>query len=119
MVSLLVSLFLHNGRKFYVPELSNLSIFIAGTGIKPTEDSSVDLVYHYYLQYKASEDPGDAAIDADPTGQSRNLGKEIDLIIGYEEIRDVELALALGYFIPVRRLLGVRQGLLWKTGNSV
>lgn len=77
-----------------------MSIFTAGIGIKPTEDSSVDLVYHYYLQHKASEDLRNVAIDADPTGRSRSLGSEIDLIIGYEEFEDIELALALGYFIP-------------------
>jgi alginate production protein len=82
------------------PELSNLSIFTAGTGINLTEESSIDLVYHYYLQHKASDSLRDAGIDADPDGQSKRLGSEIDLIIGYEGTKGLELALKLGYFIP-------------------
>lgn len=82
------------------PELSNLSIFTAGTGINMTEESSIDLVYHYYLQQKASDSLRDAGIDADPDGQSKRLGSEIDLVIGYEGTNGLELALKLGYFIP-------------------
>ncbi|MGH7792080.1 MAG: alginate export family protein [Thermodesulfobacteriota bacterium] len=82
------------------PELSNLSIFTAGTGINLTEESSIDLVYHYYLQHKASDSLRDVGIDADPDGQSKRLGSEIDLILGYEGTNGLELALKLGYFIP-------------------
>jgi hypothetical protein len=32
------------------PELSNLLIFTGGIGIRPTRRSSIDLVYHHYLQ---------------------------------------------------------------------
>lgn len=82
------------------PELSNLSILTTGIGIRPTEESSVDLVYHYYLQNEASESLRNVEINAEPTGLSKGLGSEIDLILGYEEIEDVDLALALGYLIP-------------------
>ena len=57
-------------------------------------------VYHYYLQRKAADEFRDTSIDADPTGRSKRLETEIDLIIGYEELRNVEMKLALGYFIP-------------------
>jgi alginate production protein len=86
--------------ELFDPELSNLQIFTAGIGIQPTRKSSIDLVYHYYLQHKASDEIRDTSIDADPTGRSKKLGSEIDLIIGYEEIRQLEMKLALGYFIP-------------------
>jgi alginate production protein len=86
--------------ELFDPELSNLQIFTAGIGIRPTRRSSIDLVYHYYLQHKASDEIRDTSIDADPTGLSKKLGSEIDLIIGYEEIRNLEVKLALGYFIP-------------------
>lgn len=82
------------------PELSNLSIFTGGIGIRPTRKSSIDLVYHYYLQDKASKTIRDAKINAKPTGLSKRLGSEIDLIAGYREIRNVDLKLVLGYFIP-------------------
>ena len=86
--------------ELFDPELSNLQIFTAGIGVRPTRRSSIDLVYHYYLQHKASDEIRDTSIDADPTGRSKKLGTEIDLIFGYEEIRNLELKLALGYFIP-------------------
>jgi alginate production protein len=88
--------------ELFDPELSNLMIFTGGVGIRPTRNSSIDLVYHYYRQHKASKEIRDAEIDADPTGLSKKLGSEIDLIIGYEDIRNVEVKLALGYFIPGR-----------------
>ncbi|MCI0453363.1 MAG: alginate export family protein [Candidatus Dadabacteria bacterium] len=94
--------FLYYGELFD-PELSNLSIFTAGAGIKLTEESSIDLVYHYYLQDKASDSLRDVGIDAEPDGRSKRLGSEIDLVLGYatEEIKNnIELALVLGYFIP-------------------
>jgi hypothetical protein len=57
---------------------------------------------------RGQENPGfrirDTSIDADPTGRSKRLGTEIDLIIGYEEFRNVEMKLALGYFIPGKAL---------------
>lgn len=86
--------------ELFDPELSNLSIFTGGFGIRPTRRSSIDLVYHYYLQHKASETIREAEIDEEPTGPSKRLGSEIDLIVGYREIRNVDLALTLGYFIP-------------------
>lgn len=82
------------------PELSNLSIFTGGVGVKPTRDSSVDIVYHYYRQHRASEEIRDSALDADPDGVDKSLGSEIDLVIGYEEIENVQMELVLGYFIP-------------------
>jgi len=92
--------------ELFDPELSNLSVFTVGAGINLTEESSIDLVYHYYLQHKASDNLRDAGIDADPDGQSKRLGSEIDLIMGYEGIENgLELALKLGYFIPGKAFL--------------
>ena len=89
--------------ELFDPELSNLSIFTAGAGINPTEESSIDLVYHYYLQDKASVILRNVGIDAVPNGENKSLGSEIDLILGYvyEGIENnFELVLSLGYFIP-------------------
>lgn len=93
--------FLAYGEAFD-PELSNMSIFTAGLGARPSENSSIDLVYHYYLQDEASDELRDAAFEADPTGLSRRLGSEIDLVIGYEEIEDLRITGFLGYFLPGR-----------------
>ena len=42
------------------PELSNLSIFTAGLGTRPTPELSADLVYHYYLQDHAADELRDS-----------------------------------------------------------
>ncbi len=82
------------------PELSNLSIFTGGVGVRPTRRSSIDLVYHYYLQDDASTRIRDSEITARPAGRSKRLGSEADLILGYRELRNVTAKLALAYFIP-------------------
>ena len=70
--------------------------------INPTEEtSSIELVYHYYIQTEARDSLADTGIDADPDGRNKSLGSEIDLVLGYEdEENGFAAALALGYFIP-------------------
>ena len=83
------------------PELSNLAIFTVGIGVRPSDKWSVDLVYHYFQQHRASTTLRNAAIGAEPSGHSRRLGGEIDLIVGVVEILDrIEVKATLGYFFP-------------------
>ena len=84
------------------PELSNLSIFTAGIGARPTPELSADLVYHYYLQDHAEDELRDSALDAEPTGQSRRLGSEVDLVLGFEQEDEFRIRGFLGYFMPGR-----------------
>lgn len=93
--------FLYYGQLFD-PELNNMSIFTGGVGINPTEEtSSIDLVYHYYVQTEARDSLENTGIDADPDGKNKSLGSEIDLVLGYEgEESGFSAALVLGYFIP-------------------
>ncbi|MEW6325418.1 MAG: alginate export family protein [Nitrospirota bacterium] len=88
------------------PELGNLLIFTVAAGIHPTEFSSIDLVYHYYLQHTRSAGLRNAGIDAAPDGRSRALGSEIDLVAGFEEFHHFESKLVLGYFIPGKAFPG-------------
>lgn len=92
--------FLYYGE-FLEPELANISILTAGAGLNPTDESSIDLVYHYYFQTKASEELGDSNLDIEPNGIDKSLGNEIDLILGYEQKEEkLAIALSFGYFIP-------------------
>ncbi len=84
------------------PELSNLHIFTSGIGVRPIKKASIDFVYHYYLQHKASSEVRDLGIKTDPTGIDKELGHEIDFIIGYKGIKNTKLRLRSGYFIPGR-----------------
>lgn len=64
------------------PELSNMMIWTAGAGIRPSKNTSLDVVYHHYSQVDRSDELRDVDIDPDPTGKSRDLGHAVDLIVG-------------------------------------
>jgi alginate production protein len=84
------------------PRLSNLKVLTSGLGIRPSRRTSFDLVYHYFRQ----EYPGDRIsgdnLDVDPTGLSKDLGSELDFVAGYQEIKNLNTKLVLGYFWPGR-----------------
>ena len=82
------------------PELSNLSVLTAGIGVHPHEDLSIDLVYHRYLQDDASEQISSSVLEAEATGESRRLGDEIDLVVGYESAEHVSISGFFGCFLP-------------------
>lgn len=86
--------------EMFNPELSNLGIFTAGLGIRPTRKTSVDVVYHYYCQHETSNEIRDSELNKNPNGLSRKLGKEIDLVAGYRSKRHVKTGLSIGYFMP-------------------
>ncbi len=87
--------------EMFDPELSNLHILTAGLGVRPTRESSVELVYHYYRQDEAFDEIRDAAVYEYPDGLSKELGHEIDLIIGFSNNSgDFMVTLNAGYFIP-------------------
>jgi alginate production protein len=88
------------------PELSNLIILTAGLGLRPSEDSSVDLVYHRFWQAEAADFLRDAAIDAEPDGRHRHLGDEIDIVVGLSEIEAVDIEAAAGVFLPGKAFAG-------------
>ncbi len=82
------------------PELSNLVVTTMGAGIRPVRDFSIDVVFHTYHQDEASEDLGESDLDADPEGEHRYLGWEIDLVFGYRYKRWLNAELVLGRFEP-------------------
>ena len=82
----------------FEPELSNILIFTAGLGIKPTKNSSLGVVYHRYLQHEAEDDIRDSNLKLDPNGNSRELGDELDLIIGYRPTREIRIETVVGAF---------------------
>lgn len=87
--------------ELFEPELSNLSILTGDVGLKPTEETSIDLVYHYYFQTKASDEIRDSNLEAEPDGVNKSLGSEIDLVLGFEQQSEkIAAGLTLGYFIP-------------------
>ena len=91
------------------PELSNLNIFTAVLGFRPSDKFSADFVYHYYLQHTVADELRESALELEPnqdgSRQSRHLGSEFDIVFGFREIfgvEDLAVDLALGYFLPGR-----------------
>lgn len=82
------------------PELSNLGIATIGAGIRPTRNTSLDLVYHDYRQVEASDQVRDWEIDEDPNGDSTDIGYEIDLVAGYRIRPHHKGSLIVGSFHP-------------------
>ncbi|HEV2122022.1 MAG TPA: alginate export family protein [Chloroflexota bacterium] len=83
------------------PELSNLSIITAGIGFRPTEASSLELIWHKYKQVDASDDEiRDSPLLAEPAGDDRSLGFEVDAIAAFRLAAGVGLEVKLGYFRP-------------------
>ena len=83
------------------PELSNLSIMTIGMGFRPSETSSLELIWHKYRQVDASDDDiRDSPLRAEPTGNDRSLGFEIDAIAALRLSAGVGLEVKLGYFRP-------------------
>jgi alginate production protein len=91
---------LHYYGEAFQPELSNMEIFTAGIGLRPTSKSSIDLVYHHYRQVDASDEVRDGEFDRDPLGNDKTLGNALDLILAYREIPNLRLELVFGYFNP-------------------
>ena len=94
-----VAAFKYYGELFD-PELSNLSVLTVGVGVRPREKLSVDLLYHRYRQDEAAETIRSERLEADATGESRQLGDEIDLVVGFEPGEHVDFAGFVGWFMP-------------------
>ena len=75
------------------PELSNLGIFTVAVGLPLLQNSSVELVYHYYRQLEPAPFLRDSRIDIDPGGEDTDIGQEFDIIFGFEEWDNLELEL--------------------------
>ncbi len=87
--------------ELFDPELANLEVATVGLGIRPLRNASLDLVYHRYRQAQASAQQRALMIELSPTGVSRSLGQEIDLVAGYKlKGPELKTQLVLGYFRP-------------------
>lgn len=82
------------------PELANLEIATLGLGWLPRRRVSLDLVAHRYRQNVASRRLVDMQIDRRPNGVDRELGTEVDLILGWRTDWKWDLELVAGWFDP-------------------
>jgi len=82
------------------PELANMHIGTLGIGYRFTKKGSIDLVGHYYRQDKAIRKILDSDIDQKPNGIDRELGWELDAIVGWRPVRAWDFEFVLGWFKP-------------------
>jgi len=86
--------------EIFEPELSNVIVKTFGFGLRPTETGSIELVYHHFQQVQAENKLRNAGIKPNPNGKSRDLGEEIDLILGGSISGDLRLEAVAGVFFP-------------------
>jgi hypothetical protein len=82
------------------PELSNLQVMTFAFGHRFLSASSLDLVYRNFRQVYASTTLRSARIGAPLNGVDKDVGNEIDLVIGVEEWRNWELSVVGSVFLP-------------------
>ena len=95
----------YNGYLF-APSLSNIHIFNLGASVKPYENTTLSLQAYYYLKVDKDSPAGSnsnvdfGGFGPTPSANSRELGWEIDTILGYDYSKDVRVQLVYGAFIP-------------------
>lgn len=80
------------------PELSNLDIYTLSVGFPLLAHSSIEIPFHVYRQVEASDRLRNARLRIDPDGLSRDIGSELDIVLGLEEWKHLELELVAGLF---------------------
>lgn len=80
------------------PELANLNVATAAMGISFFNNSSAELVYHRYWQSQAASRLRDVRIDASLNGQSRDVGEELDLVLGFRDLNQLDFAITGSVF---------------------
>lgn len=81
-------------------ELGNMWIGTLGIGIRPNDNFSAELIYHYYRQDEEDDDLVDSDLEVDPTGDDAELGREIDLVLAHRPSKDLKLSFIVGTFLP-------------------
>jgi alginate production protein len=82
------------------PELSNMGIITLGVGYDLKSKTSVDFVFHNYFQHHASKKIRKSNLNAKPSGNNRQLGSELDVILAYKSKKDFKIDLIGGAFFP-------------------
>ncbi len=80
------------------PELSNINISTIALGFPLFQASSVELVYHRYTQNYAVDDLRASRLRTDPEGENRDIGEEFDIILGFEDWKQIEIELIFAQF---------------------
>ena len=84
--------------ELYQPELSNLEVDVIGVEWQIAEGVDVALMSYAYEQRELADEMRGVSIELDPSGTSRELGREIDLIVTIEARAGLELVITAAEF---------------------
>lgn len=84
--------------ELFQPELANLIVDTVGIEWEINEYIEVALLTYEYEQDRAIDELRDATIDFELNGTSKDIGKEIDLVVTVTAIDDMELKLVVAEF---------------------
>ncbi|MCP4432792.1 MAG: alginate export family protein [Gammaproteobacteria bacterium] len=86
--------------ELYQPELSNLEADVTGFNWQVREGIEVSITSFDYRQRKIADEMREVSIEADLTGLSRDLGREIDIVVTIEAENGIEFILTAAEFDP-------------------
>ncbi len=86
--------------ELYQPELSNLNVDIVGFDWQVTREVKLTLLRYDYEQARLAEEMRDVSIENDLTGESRDLGHEIDLVLTIDVRNQLDIVLTAAEFDP-------------------
>ncbi len=84
--------------ELYQPELSNLEVDVIGVEWQIAEAVEVALMSYAYEQRELADEMRGVSIELDPSGASRELGREINLIVTIEARTGLELIITAAEF---------------------
>src|SRR5205085_12446452 len=77
------------------PELSNLGILTAGIGYELAHKTAIELLWHRFRQDEAATFLRDTNLDRSPSGLSKDIGEELDLVLGTKAYSGLQLELVI------------------------
>lgn len=86
--------------ELYQPELSNLTVDLIGVEWEISAGVEIALRRYVYQQRELADEMRDVSIDVDLSNTSRDLGREIDLMITIEARDGLEIVLTAAEFDP-------------------
>ncbi|MDJ0832836.1 MAG: alginate export family protein [Gammaproteobacteria bacterium] len=84
--------------ELFRPELSNLEVDLLGLDWQINPDSKLTLVNYRYRQRHAADEMRDTALEIDPSGNSKQLGQETDLVLTLQGSHGMEWIITLAEF---------------------
>ena len=80
------------------PELSNLRISTIALGFPLLSRSSLEIVHHRYSQRYAYDELRDSGLRTDPTGDDTDIGREVNIILGFKQWKHLDVELTAAQF---------------------